>query len=41
MGVVVLSTQDFELLNKTLDLHIEQYDLHIEKKVKSLKNYEQ
>ena len=41
MGVIVLSTQDFELLNKTLDSQIEQYDLNIERKVESLKNFEQ
>eukprot|EP00347_Sterkiella_histriomuscorum_P003801 403362887 len=39
--LLVLSTNDFEILNRTLDNQIEILGLDIEKKVLSLKNYDQ
>ena len=41
MQILVLSTNDFEVLNKTFDAQIEAHNLQIDKRVQSLKNYEQ
>jgi hypothetical protein len=41
MQILVLTTKDFEDLNRTFDAQIEAHNLQIDKKVKSLKNYEQ